>query len=370
MADLEDPAALVGAVLNRKWRLTRVIGQGGLALVFEASAEGTGPAAVKLLRREFCDEPPIVERFLAEATAGERVSHPGVARVFEAARAEDGTPYLVMELLSGMPLASRMNQGPMPVAEVVTAATGVLDAIAEAHRAGVVHRDLKPDNVFVSSGDDGSHVVKVLDFGLARVMDEAGGMGRKTKTGMVLGTPGYMGPEQIHNAKEADPRCDLWSIGVIIYEMLTGRPAFTAETEMARVTAVLTTDPTPIEQAAPQFAHWASFFKKALARDVRERFQSADEMKSAMLAASRGESPAATAADAAPAAPAPAAPFGGVPTAVSASMPEGYSHSEAPPNVEVVSPARRSIPLMFGIALLVLALVVGVAIGVVISVTQ
>ncbi len=123
--------------------------------------------------------------------------------------------------------------------------------------------------------------VKVLDFGIARVVDAAGGLGRKTRTGMVLGTPGYMSPEQIKNSQDVDHRSDLWAVGVLFYEMLTGVPAFQAENDFAKVTAALFSEPAPIQQVAPQYAHWAGFFQRAIAREPAARFQTAQEMAQA-----------------------------------------------------------------------------------------
>lgn len=382
MVSLDDPGAYVGAVLNGAWRLRRVIGQGGLALVFEAAPvvgdaplsaspgllTAPQPVAIKILRTEFRDEPSVVERFLAEATVGERIRHPGVARVREAARAEDGTPYLVMDLLAGAPLTTRMNQGPLPPSQAVAIALGLLEILAAAHDAGVVHRDLKPDNVFVVSGPEARPEVKLLDFGLARVMDEAGGMGRKTKTGTVLGTPGYMSPEQIQDAKATDPRTDLWSTGVLLYEMLTGQRAFHADTELARVTAILTTEPARLEAIAPQYAHWSDFFDRALAKAPSARFQSAREMALALDAASRGgfrsvAPPASRSSESAVSVPQSSPAFGGVPTALSAPLPSGVDVRERPADVQVVAAARRVPPALL-VAVVAAALVIGVIVGV------
>ncbi|MCA9639897.1 MAG: serine/threonine protein kinase, partial [Myxococcales bacterium] len=205
MVALTDPQELVGAVLNRTWKLVRVIGQGGLGIVYEAHHQSSpGTWAVKLLQHEFVEEETTVARFLAEAEAAKRLDHPGIVRVFEAQRAEDGTPYLVMELLSGQSLQSLMT-GPMAPRRAVEICGQLLEALDAVHRVGVIHRDVKPDNVFVLTAPEGDRV-KLLDLGLARVMDAAGGMSRKTKTGMMLGTPGYMSPEQIKNVKESDLR--------------------------------------------------------------------------------------------------------------------------------------------------------------------
>jgi eukaryotic-like serine/threonine-protein kinase len=283
LIDFDDPNELVGAVLDTRWRLVGVLGQGGIGVVYEAHAVDGGAAfALKLLRAEFCEDSEIVTRFLSEVQASARVEHPGVAKVFEAVRSRDGTPYLVMELLRGQALGARMNHGRVPVEQAVAIVVNILHALAAAHAAGVWHRDLKPGNVFLMGDSEASTDVKLLDFGIALVVDAAGGMQRKTRTGMLLGTPGYMSPEQIRNIKVADLRCDLWSVGIIFYELLAGVPAFEAENEFARVTKVLTSEPTPIANAAPQFAHWTPFFTRALARQPNDRFQSALEMAAAL----------------------------------------------------------------------------------------
>jgi serine/threonine-protein kinase len=287
MSDEAPPRALVGAVIARRWRLGRVLGQGGIATVFEADGMGgEGQVAIKLLRPELSDEAAIVERFLMEAQTAARLQHPAITRVFDAGRAEDGTPYLVMELLRGRPLSALMDQGRLSVEQAVPIALRLLEALGAAHAAGVIHRDLKPDNVFMVQGASGAEV-KILDFGLARVLDDASAAKRKTITGMLLGTPGYMSPEQIRNVKAVDLRADLWSMAILFYEMLTGQPAYRAENEFARITLVLTSDPTPIAEVAPQYAHWGAFFDRALHRDLAARFQSASEMANAIVAVSR-----------------------------------------------------------------------------------
>ncbi len=277
---------LVGAVLNGRFRLIKLLGEGGMGAVYEAeSVRGEGKRAIKVLHRELAGEEQIRARFFAEAEAARSLVHPNVVRVEGGGTAEDGSPYLVMELLSGMPLATLMDtKRIIPPNEAVPMMLGVLTALGHAHNQRVVHRDLKPDNVFLVPDGRGGMVPKLLDFGIAKVMDLAGGLGAKTKTGMLLGTPGYMGPEQIKNAKGVDARSDLWSMGVIFYEMLTGRMPFHAETEFARLTAVLTEPMTPIERVRPDLAAWSPFFQRALSKDLQTRFSSADEMARALIA--------------------------------------------------------------------------------------
>ncbi len=289
----QSPAQeLVGALLNGRWRLRRLLGEGGMGAVYEADGPpGVGKRAIKLLHQEFVKEELILGRFFAEAMATRNFAHPNVAQVLETATAEDGTPYLVMELLQGTPVSSYTDQAQaLPQAQAVHIVHGVLQALSAAHARGIVHRDIKPDNLFLVNDTNGSFHVKVLDFGIAKVMDVAGGMGTKTRTGVLLGTPGYMSPEQIKDSKGVDARADLWSVGIIFYEILTGSSPFPADNEFARLTAVLTEELQPIEAVAPHYASWGPFFQRALAKDPAYRFQSADEMAAALLHSSRGPS--------------------------------------------------------------------------------
>jgi serine/threonine-protein kinase len=286
--------ALVGATLNGRFRLVRLLGEGGMGAVYEADGtRGEGKRAIKVLHREFIQEQAIVERFFAEAQASRSLVHPNIALIEASALAEDGSPYLVMELLQGVPLATYMDQlGAIPPSQSVPILYGVLQALGAAHAQRIVHRDLKPDNVFLVRDARGGTVAKLLDFGIAKVMDLAGGMGSRTRTGMLLGTPGYMSPEQIKNSKGVDARSDLWSLAIIFYEMLTGQMPFHADTEIARLTAVLTEPIRPIEEVKPELASWAGFFRRALAKDPAQRFQSADEMSRALAAAAQPASAA------------------------------------------------------------------------------
>ncbi|WP_437799094.1 protein kinase domain-containing protein [Sorangium sp. So ce693] len=281
MIDPSSPShQLVGAVLNGRFRIVRLLGEGGMGAVYEAeSLRGEGKRAIKVLHPEFTQEEQVLHRFFAEAEATRGFAHQNIASVFEATRAEDGTPYLVMELLQGVPLSAYIDAGnPIPPQQAVPIIHEVLQALMAAHSHRVIHRDLKPENLFLIRDPRGGFRVKVLDFGIAKVMDAAGGMGLKTRAGTLLGTPGYMSPEQIKNAQGVDARADLWSVGIIFYEMLTATQPFPAENEFARLTAVLAKEVRPIEQVAPHLAAWGLFFQRALSKDVAGRFQTAEEM--------------------------------------------------------------------------------------------
>ena len=283
------PRVLVGTVLARRWRVLHKLGDGGMGEVFAAEPldpSGASRAALKVLRPEFVSDGHVRSRFLDEARTCMRLVHPNIARVLECAQAEDGTPFLVMELLDGVPLgAYTRDGGRVPVAQAVPILQGILAGLAAAHALGIVHRDLKPDNVMLSRDAAGTFVVKVLDFGIAKVMDVAGGMGFRTRTGMVLGTPAYMSPEQARSARDVDQRADLWSAGVLFYEMLTGRQAFPAPTEFARLAALLSVDPEPLDLSDPALTPLAAFVARALQKDRNDRFSSAHEMSRALSAA-------------------------------------------------------------------------------------
>jgi len=280
MVDTDSPSQALGAVLGGRYRLVRVLGEGGLATVYEAEGlQGQGRRAIKLLQPQFQAQRNVVERFYAEARACHALHHPHIARVEEFAYAEDGSPYIVMELLVGQSLDDYLRtHPPMAPAAAGPLLLEALAALSVAHAAGIVHRDIKPPNLFIVQAPSGGSMLKVLDFGIAKVMDVAGGMGRKTRTGAVLGTPGYMSAEQLKDAKSCDARSDLWSLGVVFYEMLTHRHPYGDDDQMARAVAILRDPPRPLYETAPHLSAWEPFFQQALARDPNERFQSAEAM--------------------------------------------------------------------------------------------
>jgi serine/threonine-protein kinase len=268
-----------------------------MGAVYESTDPQDGrPLAVKVLAVDYVGDTDISRRFVEEGLTCQRLIHPNIVRVFEVGTAEDGTPFLVMELLTGVPLSAYTRSGGrVPLAQAGIILQGILAGLGAAHAQGVVHRDLKPENVFLAREPSGSFSAKLLDFGIAKVMDAAGGMGSKTRTGVLLGTPAYMSPEQIRNAKDVDARADLWSAGVMLYEMLTGRVAFPAPTEYARLAAVLNTSPPPLEAVDPALGRLSSFVQLAMQKDRAQRFQSALEMARALSAAlgAEGAPPAA-----------------------------------------------------------------------------
>ncbi len=275
-------APYIGRVIGGKYRVTAPLGEGGMGVVVAADDMTTGQrVALKILRPEMLEDQDVTRRFLEEGATASRIQHPNVLRVLGSGTTELGTPFIVMEHLDGTSLGTFMRGSRIPPAAAVPILQGILAGLGAAHAAGVVHRDLKPENVFLerkASGTSG-YEVKLLDFGVARVMDAAGGMGSRTKTGILLGTPAYMSPEQLRNSKDADGRTDLWAAGVMLYEMLCGRHPFPAPTEFARLAVILNSPPEPIDDVARPFA---AVLDRALAKDRDARFSSAHEMAAAL----------------------------------------------------------------------------------------
>jgi predicted Ser/Thr protein kinase len=255
-------------LLGDRYRLVRMIGSGGMGTVWEAEDETLGrPVAVKVLSESLAEGERAVRRFEREAQAAARLSGPYIAAVYDFGRSE-GRPYIVMELVRGETLEDRLAQeGPLPPREASRIAIQVAEALEEAHRAGIVHRDVKPGNVMLTSAGD----VKVMDFGIAA----AAWAERVTTSGLVLGTPSYLAPEQAKSEKTT-PASDVYALGAMLYEMVAGRPPFVAESPVALALAHVREDPRPLEQVADGVPpNLASASMAALAKDPAERPPSA-----------------------------------------------------------------------------------------------
>jgi eukaryotic-like serine/threonine-protein kinase len=290
------PARLAGSVLGGRYRVGRLLGEGGMGAVYEASPVERPHEryAVKVLHEEMAANPTVVERFLAEGDVCRRMQHPGVLRIFDFGQ-DRGVPFLVMELLEGRALIEYTeHQQRLPVNFAVTVCAGVLHALDYAHSQGIIHRDLKPENVFLVPGPGGAWQTKLLDFGIARAIDAAGGGRRRTATGVLLGTPGYMSPEQVKAARNVDHRTDLWAVGVMFYEMITGSPAFPSDGDdpnniWGLISAVLTKEPVPLSVYDPHLQPFEAFIKRALSKDLDHRYGSAREMSEDLLRIARGD---------------------------------------------------------------------------------
>jgi serine/threonine-protein kinase len=235
--------SLVGQTLAGKYRVEKVLGKGGMGVVVGARHLGLDePVAVKILRPAMMEVDGMVARFLREARAASKIKSEHVVRVTDVDTLEDGVPYMVMEILTGVDFSQlRKQRGTYGVAEAVGYLLEACEAIAEAHAFGIVHRDLKPGNLFLHQRPDGKRVVKVLDFGISKL--EAPGEQDTTKTGQMMGSPKYMAPEQMNSMHDADARSDVWSLGAILFEFLCARPPFVAESTPRICALVLNADP-------------------------------------------------------------------------------------------------------------------------------
>jgi serine/threonine-protein kinase len=218
------PDARLGTVLNGRYSIEAQLGEGGMAIVYRArNTLVDRVVAVKVLNKELARDPKMSERFRREAKNTAALAHPNIVEILDYGAAEDGSPYLAMELLDGQPLDKLIARGPMPIPQAAALGAHVARGLARAHDFGVVHRDLKPENVFVTRGPSGRAVGKILDFGIARSMHDQ----RLTSAGQIFGTPQYMAPESVTSI-DAGPAADLYALGVMLFEMTTGRPPFQA----------------------------------------------------------------------------------------------------------------------------------------------
>jgi serine/threonine-protein kinase len=270
---MSQPSITPGQIIAGKYRVDRVIGQGGMGVVVAAThLHLEERVAIKMLLPEMA-RGEIVTRFIHEAKAAVRIRSEHVARVIDVGSLENDSPYMVMEYLEGRDLAGELEaRGPLPVEEAATYLLQACEALAEAHAKGIVHRDLKPANLFLTRRADGSACVKVLDFGISKLMTpEAASV---TKTGGMLGSPLYMSPEQLTNAKSVDARTDVWSLGVILYELLTGSPPFLGEDLPQICVAILQAEIPAIRRLRSDVPHALELaVHQALSRDRNARLQ-------------------------------------------------------------------------------------------------
>ncbi len=276
----------IGNVLGGKYRILRAIGDGGMGVVFEAKHERLGTrVAIKVVHPEVAQRPGIVDRFLQEARVSAQIRSPHVAQVMDVDQTPDGEAYMVMELLEGQTLLAvldREKKLPLPIAAEYT--RQILEGLEAAHALGVVHRDLKPENVFVTVSA-GKPVLKLIDFGIAKVRKEASGdTGQNlTMAGITMGTPEYMAPEQAFSADRADARADIYAVGVIFYEMLAGKRPIEGLDARLLAVKIEQGDVTPLIHAAPHVPPpIAGLVHQAMGPRPELRFQSATEMRLAL----------------------------------------------------------------------------------------
>ncbi len=293
-ANAEEPLdPLIGSVLNGRYRLDRVLGQGGMGTVYAGVMLALNkPVAVKVLRAVQDDGGQAHARFEREARAAGSLGEEHIVDVQDFGQTEDGSAFLVMELLAGRDLATLLEgAGRLPLERAVPIALQCCQALGAAHAAGIVHRDLKPENIFLITRGNTRDFVKLVDFGLAKMSETetTGAPGRKlTKTGMIFGTPQYMSPEQCMG-RATDHRADIYALGIIVYEMLCGRVPFDGETFMGVLNQHMMDPPPPMEHLVPGAVAPAveRVILKALQKKAGQRFDSTQEFADALLQALR-----------------------------------------------------------------------------------
>ncbi len=281
--DMVDPALLRDRVLVGRYRLDERLGAGGMGSIWRAHhLVLAAPVAVKLIDREAIPDEETLARFMREAQSAATLRSPHVVQILDYG-VDDKLPFIVMELLDGENLAQRLRRlGRLSSGETARVVTHIGRAVARAHEAGIVHRDLKPENVFLIRNED-EEIAKVLDFGVAKVsVSELGQEGTRTRTGSILGTPYYMSPEQAQGNKAVDTRSDLWSLGVIAFECLTGKRPFYSDGLGDLVLQICIREiPVPSEYGSVPIG-FDAWFARACARDPDARFQSARELTDAL----------------------------------------------------------------------------------------
>src|SRR5512132_3284206 len=283
--------ALVGKRVD-KYEIVRVIGRGGMGTVYEALNTAIGKrVAMKFVDAETAQSKESIARFQREAEAASAVESAHIVEIFDSGVADDGIPYLVMELLRGEDLGHRIKRcGRLEIGEAVHVVAQILRGLHRAHEAGIVHRDLKPDNIFLVDRDDDQSFAKILDFGISKVQRQGGvPVHTLTRQGTVLGTPFYMSPEQAQALPDIDGRTDLWSVGAILYECLTGRPPYTGTSYEQVIVNICMYDAEDVRAHNPAVSEaTARVIARARARDRNERFATAREVLQALKAATGG----------------------------------------------------------------------------------
>jgi serine/threonine-protein kinase len=269
-------------ILGGKYKIDRVIGVGGMGVVVAALHKQLGHrVAFKFLLPTMRSE-EFSDRFLREGRAAAKIQSEHIARVIDADVLPNGTPYLMMEYLQGADLADYLTEkGPLPVSDAVDFVIQTLEALATAHAVGVVHRDLKPSNLFIAQRPDGSSLVKVLDFGISKLapFGEIEAKMSLTRPGALLGSPIYMSPEQLRNAKDADHRSDIWAVGIVLHELIAGKPIFVSDTFPGLCAMIVGEDPTPLRETVPDAPEdLEAIILKCVEKDPKERWSTAAEL--------------------------------------------------------------------------------------------
>jgi eukaryotic-like serine/threonine-protein kinase len=268
---------VVGSTVGGKYRIDRAIGAGGMGTVVAATHIGLGsPVALKFLNEKIRDSSNSLQRFTREARASAQLRSEHVCRVSDFG-IEDGVPYIAMELLEGNDLAYVLDAGPVGVDRAVDYIQQACVGLAEAHGLGIVHRDLKPGNLFLAKRADGSPLLKVLDFGVAKIPVD--GEHALTQTATVIGSPGYMAPEQLRSSKTVDARADVWALGVILYELISARHPFHASAVTEVAVKIAMDEPPPLVEAPPPLRE---IVMRCLAKDPAQRYSDVGALAAAL----------------------------------------------------------------------------------------
>ncbi len=277
---------LLGKTVEGRYRVRGILGEGGMGTVFEAEHITLGRSvAIKVLHSAHATKKDSIRRFQQEARAAGAIGHPNICGVIDLGTLDDGSPYIVMERLLGETLADRVaSEGGLPFEDVIDILIQVLSGLVAAHEQQIVHRDIKPENIFLTQRVGCPPLVKLLDFGVSKMTGRAGAFRAEdlalTRTGMVMGTPFYMAPEQARGERDLDARVDLYACGVILYEALTGRRPFTAANYNALLVQILTASPRPATELRPALPPgFDVVIDKAMARRRDDRYATASDFQ-------------------------------------------------------------------------------------------
>ncbi len=275
-----EPPCAPGDIIAGKYRVERLLGVGGMGKVVAAvHVDLRERRAIKLMLSRHSNDSEAVERFLREARASARLKSEHVVKVHDVGRLPGGAPYMVMEYLKGRDLGAELEKrGPLPVAEAALYVLQACEALAEAHALGIIHRDLKPENLFLAKVAGGARAIKIVDFGISKVASAAGEL-RMTRTTAIMGSPCYMSPEQTRSTHDVDGRADIWSLGVVLYQLVTGRMPFDGQNLTEVVTAVLFSDVPPPSTLGPGLPRKVDrIILRCLERDLARRYPSVIEL--------------------------------------------------------------------------------------------